>query len=214
MKTKLIAEFLGTALLLVSIVGSGIMADNLSMGNDGVALLANSIATGCALYVLISILGPISGAHFNPAVSLMFWRSGDLSIKSFTFYSIVQIAGGVVGVWLTHLMFSLPVMQESTTSRAGTGIWISEFVSTLILLAVIWLGVKYAKDKIAILVALVVTGGYWFTSSTFFANPAVAIGRSFSDTFAGIELADVPMFLLMQILGAGLICLLIKRKHA
>lgn len=212
MKIKLIAEFLGTALLLVSIVGSGIMADNLSQGNDAVALLANSIATGCGLYVLISILEPISGAHFNPAVSLMFWKSGDLDGKSFFSYAAVQVAGGIFGVWLTHMMFSLQIIQQSTTSRSGTGIWISEFVSTLILLGVIWLGVKYAKDKIAILVALVVTGGYWFTSSTFFANPAVAIGRSFSDTFAGIQLTDVPMFLLMQILGAGLICLLISKR--
>jgi len=213
MKTKLISEFFGTALLLVSIVGSGIMADNLSMGNDAVALLANSIATGCGLYVLITILEPISGAHFNPAVSLMFWRSGDIDTKTFASYSIVQIIGGIFGVWLTHLMFSLPVIQASTTTRSGTGLWISEFASTLMLLGVIWLGVKYAKDRIAILVALVVTGGYWFTSSTFFANPAVAIGRSFSDTFAGIELSSVPMFLLMQILGAGVISLLIARKQ-
>jgi len=212
LKTKLIAEFFGTALLLVSIVGSGIMADNLSMGNDAVALLANSIATGCGLFVLITILEPISGAHFNPAVSLMFWRSGDIDAKTFTTYSIVQIMGGILGVWLTHLMFSLPVIQSSTTARTGTGLWISEFASTLMLLGVIWLGVKYAKERIAILVALVVTGGYWFTSSTFFANPAVAIGRSFSDTFAGIELSSVPMFLLMQMLGAGLVCLLIGKK--
>jgi len=212
MKTKLLAEFFGTAILLLSIVGSGIMADNLSMGNDGVALLANSIATGCGLYVLITILGPISGAHFNPVVSLMFWRSGDIDGKTFAGYSIVQIVGGILGVWLTHLMFSLPVIQASSTERSGQGLWVSEFVSTMMLLGVIWLGVKYAKDKVAMLVALVVTGGYWFTSSTFFANPAVAIGRTFSDTFAGIELSSVPMFLLMQILGAGLICLFISKK--
>lgn len=212
MKRKLIAEFIGTSLLLVSIVGSGIMAENLSMGNVAVALLANSIATGCGLYVLITVLMPISGAHFNPAVSLMFWRSGDLSTKELVPYIIAQITGGIVGVWLTQVMFSLPIIQSSTTERTGIGIWVSEFVSTLILLGVIWLGVKHAKDKIPILVALVVTGGYWFTSSTFFANPAVAIARSFSDTFAGIQLNCVPMFLLMQILATGLIFLLIKRK--
>ena len=212
MKRTLIAEFIGTSLLLVSIVGSGIMAENLSMGNVAVALLANSIATGCGLYVLITVLMPISGAHFNPAVSLMFWRSGDLSTKELVPYIIAQITGGIVGVWLTQVMFSLPIIQSSTTERTGIGIWVSEFVSTLILLGVIWLGVKHAKDKIPILVALVVTGGYWFTSSTFFANPAVAIARSFSDTFAGIQLNCVPMFLLMQILATGLIFLLIKRK--
>jgi len=213
MRNKILAEFFGTAILLISIVGSGIMADNLSLGNDAVALLANSIATGCALYVLISILQPISGAHFNPAVSLMFWRSGDLDAKTFFSYSMAQILGGILGVFLANLMFALPMIQFSSTERAGPGLWLSEFVSILMLLGVIYLGVKYAKDRIAMLVALVVTGGYWFTSSTFFANPAVAIGRVFSDTFAGIQLDSVPMFLLMQILGAGVVCLLIGRKN-
>lgn len=214
MKAKLIAEFFGTALLLVSIVGSGIMADNLSMGNDAIALLANSIATGCGLYVLISILEPISGAHFNPAVSFMFWRAGGLDAKSLISYSAVQVLGGVLGVFLTNLMFSLPIIQSSSTARTGTGIWVSELVSTIILLSVIWLAVKYTKEKVAMLVALVVTGGYWFTSSTFFANPAVAIGRVFSDTFAGIQLSSVPMFLLMQMLGTALVCILLVRKNS
>jgi len=210
MYQKLISEFFGTALLLAVITGSGIMGDNLSQGNDAVALLGNSIATGCGLYVLITVLAPISGAHFNPAVSIMFWRAGELGSHALIPYILVQLSGGVIGVWLIHLLFDLPILQASVNPRNGAGIWFSELVSTLILLGVIWLGVKYASEKVAILVAMSVTAGYWFTSSTFFANPAVALARGFTDTFVGIMPADVPAFIAMQILAAILISLMIK----
>ncbi len=210
MNQKLLSEFVGTALLLAVIAGSGIMGDTLSQGNDAVALLGNSIATGCGLYVLITILGPISGAHFNPAVSIMFWRAGALTSQQLIPYIFAQLSGGIVGIWLTHALFELPVMQTSMNPRTGSGIWLSELVSTLALLGVIWLGVKYASEKVAMLVGMVVTAGYWFTSSTFFANPAVALARGFTDTFVGIMPAHVPAFIAAQLLAATIVCLMIK----
>jgi len=195
---QVISEFLGTALLLAVITGSGIMGDNLSQGNDA--------------YVLITLLGPISGAHFNPAVSLMFWRAGTLESKALLPYILAQLSGGVVGVWVTHVLFDLRVMQLSTNPRSSVGIWVSELVSTLALLGVIWLGVKVASEKVAILVAMSVTAGYWFTSSTFFANPAVALARGFTNTFVGIMPADVPAFIAAQILAVIIICFIIKTK--
>lgn len=210
MNHKILSEFVGTALLLAVITGSGIMGDNLSQGNAAIALLGNSIATGCGLYVLITLLGPISGAHFNPAVSIMFWRAGNLSIKQLLSYVMAQMTGAIAGVWLTHRVFDLPIMQLSTTPRNGVGIWVSELVSTLALLGVIWLGLKYANEKVAILVAMSVTAGYWFTSSTFFANPAVAVARGLTDTFVGIAPMDVPGFIAAELLAAIIVCLLIK----
>lgn len=210
--TKISTEFIGTALLLAIVAGSGIMGENLSAGNAAVALLGNSIATGCGLYVLITLLAPISGAHFNPAVSIMFWRAGELNTQTFFGYIAAQIAGAISGVWLTHLLFSLPIIQASAKPRAGLGIWASEFVSTLVLLSVIYLGIKVAKDKIAMLVALTVTAGYWFTSSTFFANPAVTIARSLTNTFVGIAPADILGFVSAQLLAVVLVCL-IKVKN-
>lgn len=205
-----ISEFIGTALLLAIVAGSGLMGESLGAGNAAVALLGNSIATGAGLYALIVLLGPISGAHFNPVVSLMFWKLGHLDFKKMLAYWGCQFTGAIAGIWLTHLMFSLPIIQESTKVRTGLGIWISEFVSTLVLLSVIRIGDQEAKDRVPMLVALTVTAGYWFTSSTFFANPAVAVARSLTNTFVGIAPNDVFGFVLAEILAAlvmvGLFC--------
>ena len=214
MKNKILAEFIGTALLLAIVTGSGIMGVNMGAGNAAVALLGNSIATGCGLYVLVTLLAPISGAHFNPVVSVMLWRNGTLSIHALAGYVAAQIAGAITGVWLTHLMFSLPIIQASTKPRHGLGIWVSEFVATLILLSVIRLGLKYASEKIAMLVALTVTAGYWFTSSTFFANPAVTLARSLTNTFVGIAPADILGFVSAQLLAVILIGLIKWDKSA
>ena len=209
LKNKIIIEFIGAALLLAIITGSGIMGEALGAGNAAVALLGNSIATGCGLYVLISLLGPISGAHFNPVVSIMMWRAGVLNIQILFGYIAAQITGVIAGVWLTHILFNLPIIQTSTKPRHGLGIWMSEFVSTLILLFVIHLGVKYSKEKIAMLVAMTVTAGYWFTSSTFFANPAVTLARSLTNTFVGIAPADIIGFVTAQLLAALLVCVVL-----
>jgi glycerol uptake facilitator-like aquaporin len=200
-----IAEFIGTALLLAIVAGSGIMGETLGAGNAAVALLGNSIATGAGLYALIVLLGPISGAHFNPVVTLIFWKLGHLDLKKMLGYWACQFTGAISGIWLTHLMFSLPLIQESTKVRTGLGIWVSELVSTLVLLAVIYIGDKQAKDRVPMLVALTVTAGYWFTSSTFFSNPAVAVARSFTDTFVGIAPSSVLGFVVAEVIAALLI---------
>jgi glycerol uptake facilitator-like aquaporin len=207
---SLLAEFFGTALLLAVITGSGVMADNLSLGNAAVALLANSIATGCGLYVLITLLGPISGAHLNPMVSLMFWRAGALNTQSLMNYSIAQFTGAIAGVWATHLMFGLPLIQHSIKPRNGLGIWVSEFIATLILLSVIRLGLKFASDKVPMLVAMIVTAGYWFTSSTFFSNPAVTVARSLTNTFVGIQAGDVLLFISAELAATLLMLVMMK----
>jgi glycerol uptake facilitator-like aquaporin len=196
-----LAEYLGTALLLTIVTGSGIMGDSLGAGNSAVALLGNSIATGAGLYVLITLLGPISGAHFNPVVSFVAWRIGNLELKEMIGYWGVQFSGAITGIWLTHMMFHLPIIQESVKARTGLGIWLSELISTIVLLSVIHIGEKAVKEKIPMLVALTVTSGYWFTSSTFFANPAVALARSFTNTFVGIAPSDVFGFILFEIIG-------------
>ena len=201
-------EFFGTALLLAIVTGSGIMGETLGAGNAAVALLGNSIATGCGLYVLITLLAPISGAHFNPVVSIMMWRAGALNARTSFAYIAAQIVGAISGVWLTHLMFAMPIIQASSKPRHGLGIWVSELVSTLVLLNVIRLGIKYANDKIAMLVALTVTAGYWFTSSTFFSNPAVTLARSLTNTFVGIAPADLLGFVSAQLVAVILICLI------
>jgi glycerol uptake facilitator-like aquaporin len=210
--TQFATEFFGTALLLAIVTGSGIMGEALGAGNAAVALLGNSIATGCGLYVLISLLGSISGAHFNPAVSLMMWRSGVLNTQTLFGYIVAQISGAITGVWLTHLMFGMPVIQISTKPRHGVGIWLSEFVSTFILLMVIRLGAKYATEKLPMLIALTVTAGYWFTSSTFFANPAVTLARSLTNTFVGIAPADIIGFVAAQLLALVLVIMTIKKS--
>lgn len=197
-----LAEFFGTALLLAIVAGSGVMGEALSSGIAAVALLGNSIATGAGLYVLITLLGPISGAHFNPIVTLVARRSGLLNTQKMLGFWLCQFSGAIVGIWLTHLFFDLSILQESTKARTGLGIWVSEFASTLLLLIVISLGERTAKDRLPMLIALTVTAGYWFTSSTFFSNPAVALARSFTNTFVGIAPADVLGFIVAEVLAA------------
>ena len=214
MITKFSTELFGTALLLAIVTGSGIMGETLGAGNAAVALLGNSIATGCGLYVLITLLGPISGAHFNPVVSMVMWRAGELNRQTLFGYMAAQITGAIAGVWLTHLLFALPIIQTSTKPRHGLGIWVSEFVSTLILLFVICLGIKYSKEKIAMLVAMTVTAGYWFTSSTFFANPAVTLARSLTNTFVGIAPADIIGFVSAQLLAVLLVCVVLTTSKS
>lgn len=211
MRRKLLAEFIGTAFLLIGVVGSGIMAEALSGGNTGLALLANAVATGCILYGIITTLGPISGAHFNPAVTLYFTFTGAHAKSEALPYIVIQILGGIAGVWLAHLMFDLPIVQASTTARSGVNLWASEVIATFGLLFVILGGLAARPEAIPALVGFYITGAYWFTSSTSFANPAVTIARGFSDTFAGITPAHVPMFIVMQIVGVGLSLLVLPR---
>ena len=199
---RTVAETIGTALLLAAIVGSGIMAERLSGGNVGLALLANTIATGASLVVLILTFGPISGAHFNPAVSLAeAWRGG-LAWKDAQLSSCAQIAGGVAGVVLAHAMFGLPLLQVSEHARNGTAQALSEVVATFGLLLVIRSCARSRPETVPMAVGLYITGAYWFTASTSFANPAVTIARSLTNTFAGIRPADAPMFVVAQIAGA------------
>ena len=208
---KYLTEFFGTAALLSVITGSGFMGQALSAGNDAVTLLGNSIATGAALYVLIMILGPISGAHLNPLVSVMAYGQKQLKQNDLLPYITSQITGAISGVWMTHLMFNLPIIQASTKVRTGLGIWISELMATLILLTVIYLGLKYAKKQIAMIVALTVTAGYWFTSSTFFCNPAVTFARSLTDTFVGIAPQNILGFFIPQVIALIFILQIIKK---
>lgn len=202
---KLFAEGLGTALLLAVVIGSGIMAERLSGGNVAVALLANTLATVGGLYILIEVLGPVSGAHFNPAVSaVMAWR-GALPLALLLPYVLAQLGGAMLGAWLAHAMFDLPTLQWSTKVRSGTGLWIAEGVATAGLLLVI---LRAPSTRVAAMVAGYIGAAYWFTASTSFANPAAAFGRMFSDTFAGITPASVPGFVLAQLAGAATAVLL------
>jgi len=197
---KLAAEGLGTALLLISVVGSGIMGQSLAGGNIAIALLANAIATGCMLYVIITVLGPISGAHFNPAVTLAFALRKELPPREALGYVAVQIPCAILGVWAAHVMFDLDLLQSSTTMhRTGGAQWSSEIIATFGLLFVIFGGLRSRPDAIPAMVAMYITGAYWFTSSTSFANPAVTIARGFSDTFAGIFPGHIPAFIIAQI---------------
>lgn len=200
---RLSAEALGSFVLFAAVVGSGIMAERLSSGNDGVALLANTLATGAILYVLIGMLGPVSGANMNPAVSLVAAMRGDLPWRDVAPYALAQLAGGVLGVWAAHLMFDLPVMQLSIRPRHGAGQWLGEFVATFGLILTIIGTARHRPDRIASAVALYIVAAYWFTSSTSFANPAITVARALSDSFAGIALADVPGFILAQLAGAA-----------
>ncbi|WP_425038778.1 aquaporin [Primorskyibacter sp. S187A] len=209
---KLAAEALGTALLLMSVIGSGIMGETLAGGNTAIALLANAIATGCMLYAIITVLGPISGAHFNPVVTLAFAWRGEITLALALAYIAVQVSGGIAGVWLTHIMFDQPVFQLSQTlHRTGPAQWVSESVATFGLLFVIFGGLRSRPDAIPTLVGLYITGAYWFTASTSFANPAVTIARTLSDTFAGIFPAHAPMFIVMQAFGALVAVILLPR---
>jgi glycerol uptake facilitator-like aquaporin len=199
---RLTAEALGTGLLVGAVIGSGIMAAKLSGGNDALALLCNTIATGAILVVIITIFAPVSGAHFNPAVTLVAAVRGELGVRDALAYVAVQIVGGCLGALLAHLMFGLDPIQLSTTARTGLPQWLAEFVATFGLLLTILGCVRFKPEAVAVAVGLYITSAYWFTASTSFANPAVTIGRSLSDTFAGIAPADVPAFIVAQILGA------------
>ncbi len=199
------AEFAGTLGLLAIVIGSGIMGETLAQGNVAIALLANALATGAGLYVLITTLGPVSGAHFNPVVTLMQRLRGETLAAHWSSYLLAQFAGAVLGVWLAHAMFDLPILQASSKLRATPGLWISEVVATSGLLATIVLGAKASLDSIAARVGGYIFAAYWFTASTSFANPAVTFARMFSDTFAGILPAHAPAFIAAQCVGLGLV---------
>lgn len=197
---KLAAEALGTMLLLAVVIGSGIMAERLSGGNVAVALLANTLATVGGLYILIEVFGPLSGAHFNPAVSAVMVLRGQLPAALLIGYVLAQLSGAMLGAWLSHAMFDLPVLQWSTKVRTGTGQWIAEAVATFGLLLVI---LRAPAARVAAMVAAYIGAAYWFTASTSFANPAAAFGRMFSDSFAGIAPGSVVGFVAAQFVGAG-----------
>lgn len=199
---RLTAEFLGTLLLVCTVVGSGIMAERLADGNVAIALLGNTIPTGAILAVLITILGPISGAHFNPVVTLVMRIKAELSNKEAVLYVLLQIAGGIMGTVVAHLMFEVAPIETGIKARAGLSQWFSEFVATFGLLITILGFVKYKVDSVAYGVGLYITAAYWFTASTSFANPAVTIARSFTTTFSGIDPTHIVGFVLSQILGA------------
>ena len=198
---KLLAELLGTALLLTIVIGSGIMAERLSGGNVAIALLGNTAATVCGLYILIEVLGPISGAHFNPAVSAVMAFRRELSWSELVSYIPAQLLGAMLGAWLAHLMFDMTVLQFSTHVRTGLGQWVGELVATAGLLLVI---LRVPAGQASSMVAAYIGAAYWFTSSTSFANPAAAFGRMFSDSFAGIAPSSVPGFVLAELVGAAL----------
>jgi len=197
-----LAEALGTALLLAAVVGSGIMAERLSGGNVAIALLANAIATGGALFALIVMFGPISGAHFNPVVTLALALRGESPVRCALPFVVAQVGGAILGVWLAHLMFDLPLLQASTKVRTGMGQWTAEATATFGLVLLILLGVRKSPASLPAAVALYITGAYWFTASTSFANPAVTLARTLSNTFAGIAPADAPAFVGAQLAGA------------
>lgn len=200
---RLAAEGVGAFFLFATVIGSGIMAENLSRGNDAVALLGNSLATGAILFVLITILGPISGAHMNPAVSLVAASRGELRRADAGAYIAAQLAFGILGAWAAHLMFDLPALQLSVKARTGPGQWAGEAIATFGLILTILGTVRHRPAWVPATVALYIVAAYWFTSSTSFANPAITVARSLSDTFAGIALDHVPLFVLAQLIGAG-----------
>jgi glycerol uptake facilitator-like aquaporin len=199
---RLLAETLGTAMLVATVIGSGIMAQRLAGGNQAIALLGNTIPTGAILVVIISIFGPLSGAHFNPAVSLVFATRGEFPWREVGPYIVVQCMGGVAGTVIAHLMFDLPPLMIGTTARSGPSQWFAEMVATFVLVLTILGGLRYARQAIPWLVGLVITAAYWFTSSTSFANPAVTLARGFTTTFAGIAINHVPAFIVAQLVGA------------
>ena len=200
---RLAAEGIGSFFLFAGVIGSGVMAENLAGGNVALALLANTIATGAILYVLIAMLGAVSGAHFNPAVTLAFLLLREMSARDAALYVLVQVAVGALGAFAVHLMFDMEIVQFSTKARAGIGQWSGEFVATFgLVLAILGL-LRHRPDAIPAGVALYITAAYWFTSSTSFANPAITLVRSLSDSFAGIAPANVPGFVLAQLAGAA-----------
>ena len=205
-----VSEFLGTLFLVATVVGSGIMAENLSMGNQALALLANAVATGAILYVLITIFNEISGAHFNPVVSLIMFVMRKLSFFEFLAFISVQITGGIIGTFLAHYMFEMSIIQFSTNVRTGSSQYFSEVMATFGLLLTILLGSKQKTVSVAALVAFYITAAYWFTSSTSFANPAVTIARTLTNTFSGIQYGDTIPFIMAQIIGGLLAYLVFK----
>lgn len=198
---RLVAEALGTGILVATVVGSGIMADRLT-DDVALALLGNTLPTGAILVVLITILGPLSGAHFNPAVTLAFALRREIEAREALAYAAAQVAGGICGALLAHAMFELPIWQASTTARTGAAQWLAEAVAAFGLVFTILAGLRFRGDAIPWLVGLYITAAYWFTASTSFANPAVAIARAFTDTFAGIRPADLPGFIVAELIGA------------
>ena len=207
---KLLAEGLGTGLLLATVIGSGIMGETLAGGNTAIALLGNTIPTGAILVVLITIFGPISGAHFNPAVTLAFWLRREIAAQEALGYVAVQVIGGILGVWAAHLMFDLEMLQVSAKLRAGPAQGFSEVVATFGLVLVIFGGIRHRAEAVPMLVGLYITAAYWFTASTSFANPAVTVARTLSDTFAGIYPGNAPLFIAMQVVGACLAVLVAR----
>lgn len=199
---KLVAEALGTLLLLAAVVGSGIMGVNLADGNDALALLGNTLATGAILAVLITMLAPVSGAHFNPAVTLAFLVRREIDARTAAAYVVVQIVGGLAGAVLAHAMFDMDLVQISTKARTGVGQWLAEGVATFGLVATIIATLKARPSAVAAMVGLYISAGYWFTASTSFANPAVTVARSFTDTFSGIAPVGAPGFIVAQFVGA------------
>ena len=213
MTRRLVAEALGTALLLAAVVGSGIMAERLAGGNDAIALLCNTVATGAALVVLITVFAPLSGAHFNPAVTLYFALRREIGWRDAALYVAVQIMAAIAGVWLAHAMFAMPVIEFSEKLRDGPSQWLSEFVATFGLLLTI-AGCARKPDTTPALVGLYISAAYWFTASTSFANPAVTIARSLTDSFAGIASADVTGFVAAQLLAAVIAAFSLKQLFA
>jgi glycerol uptake facilitator-like aquaporin len=208
MKRQIAAEFFGTGLLLLAVAGSGVMGESLAGGNVAVALLANSLATGAALYVIISLFGPVSGAHLNPVVTLMAWADRKCDVRQVFGYLVAQVAGAIAGVWAVHAMFDLPILQLSAKPRNSVGLWVSEVLGTIMLLMVIRTASSRQDTKIPTYVALTVTAGYWATSSTFFVNPAATVARAVTGTFVGIRPADVGPFLLAQLVALGLVLMI------
>jgi glycerol uptake facilitator-like aquaporin len=201
---RLLSEGLGTAILVATVIGSGIMAERLAGGNQAIALLGNTIPTGAILIVIITILGPVSGAHFNPAVTLVFAARGTMPWREIGAYILVQCAGGIAGTVLAHLMFDLAPLAIGTTVRSGPSQWLAEAVATFTLVLAILGGLRYVPSAIPWLVGLTVTAAYWFTASTSFANPAVTLARGFTTTFAGIAINHVPAFIVAQLVGAAI----------
>jgi glycerol uptake facilitator-like aquaporin len=200
---RLLAEGLGTAILVATVVGSGIMAERLAGGNQAIALLGNTIPTGAILVVIITILGPVSGAHFNPAVTLVFAGKGEFPWSEVTPYLVFQCLGGICGTIIAHLMFDLAPLAIGTTARSGPSQWLAEAVATFTLVLAILGGIRYTPSAIPWLVGLTITAAYWFTASTSFANPAVTLARGFTTTFAGIAINHVPAFIAAQLVGAA-----------
>jgi glycerol uptake facilitator-like aquaporin len=205
---RVLAETVGTAILVATVVGSGIMAERLAGGNQAVALLGNTIPTGAILVVIITILGPLSGAHFNPAVTLVFASRGDMPWSEVAPYIIAQCVGGILGTIVAHLMFDLAPLVIGIKPRSGPSQWFAESVATFTLVLTILGGLRYASAAVPWLVGLTITAAYWFTASTSFANPAVTLARGFTATFAGIALTDVPGFIVAQLIGAAAAALL------